>query len=57
MAKFKVKFTRVETYVHEEIVEARNREAAIFEVERKGFEYPGHPILSEDKADAEEVDE
>lgn len=54
-AKFKVRFTETRTYVHEEVVEADNRNAAIFAVEKKGFEFPDNPANTVNDSDAEEV--
>lgn len=55
MAKFKVRFTETRTYVHEEVVEADNRDAAIFAVEKKGFEFPDDAAHIENDSDAEEI--
>lgn len=53
--KYLVKFTRTETYVHEEVVEAKNKDAAIFEVEKGDWSWPDKPDYVDGGAKAYEI--
>lgn len=58
MKKFKVRFTRTETYVYEREVEAKNKLAAISSVaEDEDWSYPETPAYADEESEAEEVTE
>ena len=55
--KYLVRFTRTETFVHEEIVEAKNKDAAIFEVERGDWSWPDKPDSVDGNSEASEIED
>ena len=55
--KYLVKVTRTETFVYEEIVEAKNKDAAIFEVERGDWSWSDKPDSVDGDIEASEIED